>query len=225
MSRWRRQGQLTSVLVVSALLLLAAKSARAEDVHRDAQRMTREMRTYFAGELEQAAVFAGIGAGSGYFGGVLLAHGTDASRAAAVPVLIAGALELVAGLGLMIRTGAQVDERRAQLGAAPGRFKAEEIERMQGVAGRFTIALGIEGTALVAGVVTASAGAALEEDRAVGAGLGLAVQATTLLVLDLLAEARAERYIEQLQRFHIGPLVSPAGVSAAAPGFVATYCF
>jgi hypothetical protein len=169
--------------------------------------MRREMRTYFRGELELAAIALGLSAGSGYVGGWLLARATDATRAASIPVLTVGVAQLAIGIGLFARTGAQVDALHAQIGASPGAYATDEGERMDAVVSRFALFRTIEALLLVGGAGTASLGAVLDEDLAIGAGLGLGAQAGVVLVLDSLAEQRAGRYLDNIRQFHVSPTV------------------
>jgi hypothetical protein len=199
------------LIMVAAFLAVFtdARAALAQTVD-ERRLMSQQMHGYFDGELREAAVFAGLGAGSGYAGGVLLAHATDASRAAAVPVLAVGVIQLAAGLGLLIRTGAQVRDLDTQIAGQPAAFGSEELARMETVAFWFDVYRTVEATLLVGGAGTAALGAVLEEDLAIGAGLGLASQAAVMLVLDAFAEDRADRYIENIRRFNVGPTVSLA---------------
>ncbi len=208
--RRRVRSRIPYALGLGSLLVLvtASEGARAQAVSDEAS-MSRHMRHYFRGELDLASAALGLGAGSGYIGGALLAKATDASRAAAVPILTVGLVELIIGVGLFARTGAQVSELDAQLRSDPDRYAREESERLRGVIARFGLFRTVEALLLVAGAGTAGLGAVLDEDRAIGAGLGVGVQAGVILVLDALAEARAERYLESIERFRVVPTVAP----------------
>jgi hypothetical protein len=172
--------------------------------------MSRDVHTYFRGELDLASVACGLAAGSGYLGGVLLARATDASRAAAVPILTVGLAEAAIGIGLLVRTGPQVRALEEQLARAPKAYAAEEGARMERVLSNFVIFRSIEAVLLVTGAGTAALGAVLEEDRALGAGLGVASQAAIVLTLDAIAEARAERYLDAIHDFAAAPTISMA---------------
>jgi len=168
------------------------------------------MHTYFGGELELASIACGMAAGSGYVGGVLLAHATDATRAAAVPVLTVGLAEAAIGIGLLLRTGRQVRNLDTRIATAPASYIAEEGARMERVLSNFVIFRTIETLLIVAGAGTAALGAFFEEDRAIGAGLGVMAQASIVLALDATAEARAERYREAIHEFAVAPTIAPS---------------
>jgi hypothetical protein len=172
--------------------------------------MSRHMHGYFEGELDLAAVALGLAAGSGYIGGSLLVKATDASRAAAVPVLTVGLAEAAIGIGLMVRTGPQVRGLDEQIANSPAEYVREEGARIDRVLSNFVVFRTVETILIVAGAATAVTGLALEEDRAVGAGLGVGAQATAVLCLDALAEARAERYRDAIGRFSASPIIAPA---------------
>lgn len=177
--------------------------------------MSQRVHGYFRGELDLASVAMGLGAGSGYTGGFLLAKATDASRAAAVPILVVGVAQIAIGLGLLVRTGSQVRALDAQIESSPGAYAEAEGARMESVVSRFAIFRAIEAVLLVGGAGTAALGAVLEEDLAIGAGLGLGVQAGVVLVLDAFAEARAERYLEHIRQFRVAPTIVPTDVGNA----------
>lgn len=176
--------------------------------------MSRRMHRYFRGELDAASMALGLGAGSGWAGGLLLAHATDASRAAAVPILAASAVEIAIGIGLFARTPSQVEELDALIARDPERYVAEEGERMTGVIDRFGLLTIAETTLLFSGAITTTVGAVVDEDRAIGAGLGLITVGTLAMGFDALADARAERYLEAIRRFEslsVSPVITPAG--------------
>ncbi len=200
--------------LVLGLILGNAPRAQAEELGAAARspsaaqrRMSQRMHHYFRGELDAAAMALGLSAGSGWAGGVLLAHATDASRAAAVPVLALGAVELAIGIGLYARTPSQVDALDDLLARDPQRYAEEEGARMSGVVDRFGLLTIAETTLLVAGAMTTAIGAVVDEDRAIGAGLGTVAQASMGLTIDALAAARAERYLDAIHDFRIAPAV------------------
>jgi hypothetical protein len=208
-------------LAVAALIGTLGARAAAEptapnspDMSPAQRQMSRRMHDYFGGELNLATTAFGLSAGSGYAGGVLLAHATDASRAAAVPVLTVGLVELAIGVGLFLRTPGQVRELDALIANDPERYAREEGARMEGVVDRFGPLTIIETSLLFAGLVTTTVGAVAGEDRAIGAGLGTAAQATVGLCIDGFAAGRAERYLEgigELRALQMSPMIQTSG--------------
>lgn len=207
----RERGPTRAVLALALVMIAATLSERAaaEPPATSRELMSQRMHGYFRGELDLASVAMGLGAGSGYAGGFLLARATDASRAAAVPILTVGVAQIAIGLGLLVRTGPQVRELDSQIAKTPEAYGATEGERMAEVVSRFAIFRAIEAVLLVGGAGTAALGAVLQEDLAIGAGLGLGVQAGVVLVLDAFAEARAERYLEHIRQFQVAPTIVP----------------
>ena len=176
--------------------------------------MSRRMHTYFRGELDAASMALGLGAGSGWVGGMLLAQATDGSRAASVPMLAASLAEVAIGIGLFVRTPGQVEDLDALIASDPARYVAEEGARMEGVIHRFGLLNIAETTLLLSGAITTTIGAVLDENRAVGAGVGVVAVATIAMGFDALADARAERYMGAIRRFEslqVAPMITPAG--------------
>jgi hypothetical protein len=199
---------LLAALGLAIALVVGAPPARADEDLGDAAEMSHEMHGYFRGELDLASTALGLAAGSGYIGGALLARATDASRAAAIPVLVVGVAYAGIGIGLFVRTGPQVRALDEQIAGAPKAYGKEEGARVERVLSNFVVFRAIESVLIVAGAGTAAVGAVVEEDRAIGAGLGVAAQASIVLALDAIAEARAERYHEAIREFVPTPTIS-----------------
>lgn len=200
--------------VTIGLALLAAASgclAPRARLHDGADAETRHMqnrvRAYHQGEVDGGAAFTGFAAGSAWTASVLLLDATDATRAAAVPVIAGSAVHLAAGIGIFAGARPRLARLEAQLDADPATFRAEELARMEGVDTLFTAAMAIEGVLIGGGAVAAIAGAATDEDRALGAGLGTMAEMGTLLLHDMFAHARADRYEDDLARFRIAPRI------------------
>lgn len=212
--RWSTLAAVALGCTLSSTVAAEPDTPVSEPLGSAQRRMSQRMHNYFRGELNLASAAFGLGAGSGYAGGVLLAHGTDASRAAAVPVLAVGLAELAIGVGLFLRTPAQVRELDALIARDPKRFAEEEGARMEGVVDRFGLLAAVETSLLFAGAITATAGAVAREDRAIGAGLGIAAQATVGMAIDAFAAGRAERYlaaIHELRDVQVAPTVEVSG--------------
>jgi hypothetical protein len=112
--------------------------------------------------------------------------------------LAAFALILAAiGAGLYLRTGPQLEQLLAQLGASPSSFLSPELSRMLRVQRNF---VWIElGELLVIGLSAALAFWFKERAAIVGVALGFLLNAAFLLSFDLVAERRGARYLAALQ--------------------------
>lgn len=160
--------------------------------------MPEHVRTWFEAEKQEGALFMGLGGASLAGGGVLVTRDASALRGSALPLIGVGLIQLGVGLGVFLRTDRQRAELLDVLQADPARFAALEGARMDRV-GRWFAVYKVAEAALVAGGLGAAAyGVLRRDDLALGIGVGLAVQAAILLVLDLFAEARAHRYRAQI---------------------------
>lgn len=164
--------------------------------------MRADMHDYFDGETT-AAWFA-LGVGTLALGGATYGLAFSDNRyleGAAWPVGIVGLIEVAAGLVLLLRTPGQVEDLDAQLDSDPEAYRAEELERMEGVNDQFDI-LAIAEIALMAiGVGITTWGLLDDEPFAVGLGIGMTAQFLLGFLFDLNAAARADTYTEQLRAF------------------------
>lgn len=192
--RYRRR-----MRIVAMLLLALTSSAHADD----AAQMRLDMHTYFAGEKRECLAFGGAGLAAVGLGSGLMSTQSGLARGAAYPLLGVALIELVAGVVLFGRTDAQVTHLDAQLTHAPAAFRTAELTRMRRVNAQFRALAAIEGVLMLAGVGLVAVGGIVKEDTATGVGVGLAVQAATLFMLDTFAHDRAISYEEHLRRFQV----------------------
>lgn len=163
--------------------------------------MEEGMREYFSGETRESFVFMAAGAASlGAAVPLFLEHGT-VGRPMSVPLAVMGVVELVLGVGLFARTPRQVAALSEQLGGAPGAYKEEESRRMAGVMRGFQLYRLVELTLATTGAFMAGIGYVREAPTVCGVGLGLLVEAVTLLALDFFAEERGRKYSALLADF------------------------
>ncbi len=218
---------LLSIVAVAAL----AAPARAEQLARDdraprtdAERdaaMRAAMRTYFRGELQEAAAFLGVGIGTAFFAGSSIPRG-DFGVGFASAVLPVSAIEIGAGLVLLIRTEGQLADLAALHAKSPARYRAEELPRMQQVNFWFDVYKGIEIGLIALGAGSIVFGAVDDRDGFIGAGVGLAAQAGAMLTFDLVAEDRADTYTERIEALTPAPVVRPV-VGPSGVGVVGTF--
>ncbi|HZO16349.1 MAG TPA: hypothetical protein VFB62_23910 [Polyangiaceae bacterium] len=193
-----------------ASCLLLAGSSHAQTPPAD--EMVGHMERYFAGELDEAAVFTGLGGGAAFVGGSLIANGSDMALGASIPLLAVSAIQLGAGIVLLVRTGDQVRDLRAKARKNLAAYRAEELPRMARVNFWFDVYKGIEIGLALLGVAGMAYGQADDRPAVFGAGIGLTSQSLAMLSLDLVAEDRADRYTSWILR-----LTPPT--SAAPPGW------
>lgn len=117
-------------------------------------------------------------------------------RSMLYPLAIIGALQLAIGVGLAMKTPAQVSTLEQRLASSPSEARAAETARMEKVQRNFVtiewveVALALVGMALV---ITRGS----EARQAVGAGI--AIQATVMLAFDIFAEQRGALYLAWLR--------------------------
>jgi hypothetical protein len=176
--------------------LLLTNAARADD----SEAMVAHMQRYFRGELDEAAVFMGVGSGAAYVGGSLIAQGSDIAIGTAIPLLAVSAIQIGAGVVLLARTEGQMRDLAAKARRDLKAYRAEELPRMERVNFWFDVYKGIEISLALIGVAGMATGQALDEPAVFGAGIGLTSQSLVMLSLDLVAEDRADTYTSWILR-------------------------
>jgi hypothetical protein len=190
-------------LGIACAALLFAEAALADEPI-DQVTMQRELRLYFAGEKAEGIPFLGAGLAAFATGGVLFSRRTALARGAAWPIVIIGVIQTGAGVVVYSRTDAQVARLDEQMASDPAALKKAELARMQRVNNEFAILKWAELGLAAGGVGLTTYGIAVDDDTWKGVGLGLAAQATVMLILDLFAAGRADRYTDALDRFRVG---------------------
>lgn len=153
--------------------------------------------TYFDGEKSAGLVLAGVGALACGWAFAVRRGYTDAAGMF-WPVVIIGVLQVAIGVGLYLKTGPQVAALHATMERAPSEMLSAETPRMRAVQRNFPIIEVVELVMLAVGVAMAlglKGRPYLSE-----VGMGLALQASVMLVFDLLAEKRGALYLAALLR-------------------------
>jgi hypothetical protein len=189
--------------------LLVARGAAADEAI-DQPTMQGELHHYFEGEKAEGIPFLSAGLAAFATGGVLFSRRTDFARGAAWPIVIVGVIEAGAGIVVYSRTDAQVARLDAQMASDPAALRRAELARMERVNREFEILKWTELALAAGGVGVTTYGIVKEDDTWKGVGIGLAAQATVMLVLDLFAAARADRYTDALDRFRVGTTNLPS---------------
>lgn len=152
---------------------------------------------YFSGEKKESLLFLMVG-GAAIAASLYFWMTGSPQRAMGYPLVAVALIQLVVGWSVYSRTDRQVKDLHALLAKDPGAYVGAEIPRMVKVRRSFLIYKGIEIVLLAAGAV----GMLLWRDRPTlhAVSLGLALQASLMLVFDLMAERRADAYVDQIRR-------------------------
>jgi hypothetical protein len=118
-------------------------------------------------------------------------------RGAAWPLVAVALIQISVGIAFSLRSHGDLQRVQHIITQEQERIAGEELPRMQAVLKSYAISLRIEIALLAVGLallMLATRGSAWQ-----GAGLGFAVQVGLVLLLDSLAERRAQTYLEWLQ--------------------------
>ena len=166
--------------------------------------MQEAMHTYYGGEKSGAFQFAVPGLASVAVGTTLLATDTgDVAKGAAVPMVAFGGVEVAVGLVLYLRTDALVARLDRDLARDPAAFAAEETAHLRRVRAQFDTLLWVELTVTGVGAGLAAVGGLSKDATVQGVGLGLALEASKLFLLDSIADERATPYLRALEAFRV----------------------
>lgn len=160
-------------------------------------RMQAAMVAYFSAEKQESLLFVLVGVAAIAASAYLLAR-RHRLRAMAYPLIAIALIQIAVGGSVYLRTDEQVATLQAQLALAPAAYRAEELARMDKVSAGFRLYKGIEIALIVAGAVMIAG--FRRRQALLAAGIGLVLQASIMLVLDLFAERRAEHYIEAIRQ-------------------------
>lgn len=154
-------------------------------------RMRDAMIGYFAAEKQESLLFMVIGVAA-IITSVALFMTASSYRGMSYPLIAIALIQLAVGGSVYFRTDAQVATLSAQMSREPAAYKADELARMEKVNKNFGIYKVIEIALLAAGIVMTYA--LRRSDTLYAVAIGLILQASVMLVLDLFAERRADTY-------------------------------
>jgi len=155
------------------------------------------IRHYFAEELKQGWVFTALGVAA-TLAGSWLWKSQGAFRHALWPLLVVAAVQLAVGGVVLLRTPPRAAEIETQLGADPAGFRASEVLRLTQSLDAFRFCKLAEIAAVLAAIALALF--LPHNDAARGWALGLLLQSSFMLAASLVAEQRAEVYLDALRR-------------------------
>jgi hypothetical protein len=188
-------------------LLTSPLRARANDDVSPASSLTSAqmavmMHTYVNGERLASIPFGVAGASTLAAGGLLFSTGGTVQRGAAYPLLGVGALELIFGMVLAVRTGGHLSELDHLLAVDPPKFAREETAHVHRIRDVWQpLLLSLEAAAVVAGATMAGVGQARREGTLEGVGAGIAAQGLVLFLLDWAVLDRARAYATEIEQF------------------------
>jgi len=153
--------------------------------------------TYFAAERGESALFLAVG----LLALGVAAWGTWVSRrrwlaGAAWPLAAVALIQITVGASIWLRSPHDMVRVQQTVQHEPRRLRSDEIPRMRQVMANFELYRQLEIGLGVAGLMVAALAARRPFWR--GVGLGLALQAGLMLLLDLFAEARGSTYLDWL---------------------------
>ncbi len=154
--------------------------------------MSDQIVSYFSAEKSEAGLFMAVGVAALVASAYLL-HGAGRYKAMAYPLIAIAAIQLVVGGTVFFRTDRQVASLQAQHAADRAAFVAAETSRMQTVIANFKLYKGIEIALLAVGILLTLV--LRRSDLWYAVGIGLVIQSSLMLVLDLFAERRADEYL------------------------------
>jgi len=164
--------------------------------------MAPELARYFAAEKAESVLFVAAGA-LAIAASIWLVASASAYRGMAAPLALIALIQVGVGASVYARTDGQVAALESSLhDGAPNRDAAVRAERarMSRVLSNFQTYKYIELALFAAGVALALFA---RRDFVFSVGAGLIAQSSLMLLLDLFAERRADRYLEFLTRLSI----------------------
>jgi hypothetical protein len=159
------------------------------------------MLAYFHAEKQEALLFLLVGVTALVASGLLL-RGDGPWRSMAWPLTAVAAIQVVVGLTVFLRTDAQMAGLLAKLASDPAAYRTEELARMSRVMSSFLLYEVVELVLIAAGVALTALHPGRQPLYAIG--VGLLIQASFMLVLDLFAAQRGRAYVEAVARLATG---------------------
>ncbi len=163
---------------------------------------TRYIVDYFKGEKQESFIFiaAGLLAMAMAYYGFMVADDV-LYFGAAVPLAGIGLIELIVGGSIASKTNSQIKALLEKCESSPSTFKSDELARMEDVMKNFKIYRTIEQVLFIAGLIFLVLGLTDQISRYMaGVGIGLMLQSSVMLFLDLFAELRGKEYIRRLSK-------------------------
>lgn len=157
---------------------------------------------YFQAEKSESVLFV-LAAALAVLISIFLLNSASEYRWMAAPLLVIAVLQAVVGGTVLLRTNQQVSRLTDQLDSDPLDYRAQELARMARVQANFRLYKAIEVALVLGGVALTH----LLRSRMswYSIGVGCIAQGALMLVFDLVAEHRAEVYVDHIQRLVSAP--------------------
>jgi hypothetical protein len=174
------------------------KDLKVNHSRNNASAMTESMHNYFREEKTEALFF--LIAGIFSLGLSVWAFFINRERffvGLAIPVLVVGLIQLVVGATVYFRTQQQVAGLEEVFATDPAKFAASELERMIAVMNNFRIYKWVEIGFVVSGLLLIIFNV---QGFVQGIAVGLLLQGSVMLSLDIVAERRGLNYQQEIRQ-------------------------
>ena len=155
--------------------------------------MEDHLSTYFTAEKQEAMLFMAVGVAALVVSFYLI-KADSTYKGMVYPLIVVAVIQLVVGSTVYFRTDRQVAALEKLLKYDPAAYKAEELQRMEPVMKNFRVYKSIEIILLAIGMALTFA--LRKNNLWYSVGIGLIVQSSLMLILDLFAERRAHDYLK-----------------------------
>lgn len=206
-----------AMAALTALSVTAPAAADEEPTIGNAE-IRNDLLRYYAGERLSGWLVGGVGAAEVGAGIALATRHGDFARGLGWAWVGFGGLELLGGLGYAIGVGGEIDQFGGLLAEDPAAFREKERAHIHGTTSRFIYYRITELVLLLGGAGVATYGFAANKDAFKGAGIGIAVAALPIVVLDTINNARAATYERHLDRFEPSLAILPGGAALTLGG-------
>ncbi|MGL4597723.1 MAG: hypothetical protein ACRCYO_09350 [Bacteroidia bacterium] len=163
--------------------------------------MLEQLHTYFKAEKSEALLFLLVGiVATGLALWFFFVIKQRFYIGIAIPLALIGLIQVVVGSNVFFRTDKQIAALEKQYNESPIAMAKSELPRMEVVMKSFTIYKWIEVAFILGGLVCLLV--FHQRDFLLGLGIGLLVQGSLMLTLDIFAERRGHTYIDTLQKIN-----------------------
>jgi hypothetical protein len=193
--------QRTAIATLMAFAPFSAVAEETQDKPVSRSQITEDLRSYYGAEKTTTFVMMAFGGASVAAGVVLVTRPSDFPRGLGLSAITLGALYGIGALTYLFTVNSEISFWSASLEKDPVGFQRDELAHIQGTTSRFFYYRAGELAVLLAGVGVGIYGFASGRPLWQGVGIGGAVEAATLFVVDTFGNRRALDYQDQLGRF------------------------